>query len=59
MCADVNQAVDVQGAVSETVGTNGRLDLLFTSAGIGGGGTVADIPEEAWDRMVDPDLKAV
>ena len=45
--------------VAKAVDAFGRLDLLFTSAGIGGGGTVVDIPEETWDRMVDLDLKAV
>lgn len=57
--ADVTQAAEVEAVVAKAVDAFGRLDLLFTSAGIGGGGTVVDIPEETWDRMVDLDLKAV
>ena len=57
--ADVTQAAEVEAVVAKAVDAFGRLDLLFTSAGIGGGGTVVDIPEETWDRMADLDLKAV
>jgi len=45
--------------VKETVKAFGRLDVLFTSAGVGAGGTVVDISEEDWDRVVNLDLKGV
>lgn len=55
---DVTRAADNKRMVAETVKAFGRLDILVTAAGIGGGGTVVDTPEEQWDRMVDLDLKA-
>ena len=57
--ADVTKAANTERMVAETVEAFGRLDVLFTAAGIGGGGTVVDIPEEDWDRMVHLDLKGV
>lgn len=57
--ADVTRAPDVERVVAETIETLGRLDVLFPSAGVGAGGTVVDISEEDWDRVVDLDLKGV
>lgn len=57
--ADVTTSTDAERMVMETVKAFGRLDILFTAAGIGGGGTVVDISEEEWDRMVNLDLKGV
>ena len=57
--ADVTRAADAEKMVRETVKAFGRLDVLFTSAGVGAGGTVVDISEEDWDRVVDLDLKGV
>lgn len=56
---DVTQAVAVERAVAATVDRFGRLDVLFPSAGIGAGGSVVDIPEAQWDRVIDLDLKGV
>jgi NAD(P)-dependent dehydrogenase (short-subunit alcohol dehydrogenase family) len=57
--ADVTEAADAERMVAETVEAFGRLDVLVTAAGIGGGGTVESIREEDWDRMIDLDLKGV
>ena len=57
--ADVTQAVDAEKMVLETVKAFGRLDGLFTSAGVGAGGTVVDTDEEYWDRVLNLDLKGV
>ena len=57
--ADVTEAADAERMVVEAMEAFGRLDVLLTAAGIGGGGTVVSIPEEDWDRMVDLDLKGV
>lgn len=57
--ADVTRAADDERMVAETVGAFGRLDILLTAAGIGGAGTVVDLAEEAWDRMLGLDLKGV
>ena len=59
VAADVTQASDLQGAVEAVVETFGRLDVLFPAAGIGAGGSVVEISEELWDRVVDLDLKGV
>jgi len=55
--ADVTRASDNERMVAEAVKAFDRLDVLFTSAGVGGGGSVVDLSEDAWDRVVDLDLK--
>ncbi|MCK4298751.1 MAG: glucose 1-dehydrogenase [Planctomycetes bacterium] len=57
--ADVTDAADARKMVQETVSAYGRLDVLFTSAGVGASGSVADISEEDWDQVVNLDLKGV
>lgn len=57
--ADVTSAEDNERVVAETVKAFGRLDVLFTSAGVGAGGTVVETTEEHWDRVLDLDLKGV
>jgi NAD(P)-dependent dehydrogenase (short-subunit alcohol dehydrogenase family) len=57
--ADVTRAADAKRIVDATLDALGRLDVLFTSAGVGAGRTVADTDEEYWDRVVDLDLKGV
>ena len=57
--ADVTVAAaceEMAGAAAERFG---RLDVLVTSAGVGAGGSVVEITEDEWDRVVDLDLKAV
>lgn len=56
---DVTKSADAERMVAETVREFGRLDILFTAAGIGGGGTVVSTTEDEWDRMIDLDLKGV
>lgn len=58
MRCDVSREGDCEGAVSEAVGRFGSLDVLVNCAGIhGGGATVAELEEDAWDRVVDTNLK--
>jgi NAD(P)-dependent dehydrogenase (short-subunit alcohol dehydrogenase family) len=57
--ADVTRAADNERMVAETVKEFGRLDVLFTSAGVGAGGTVVETTEEYWDRVLNLDLKGV
>ncbi len=57
--ADVTQSSEVKAMVEEVVAVYGRLNVLVTSAGKGGGGTVADLDETAWNSLLDLDLKAV
>jgi NAD(P)-dependent dehydrogenase (short-subunit alcohol dehydrogenase family) len=55
---DVTSAADCRRMVEQTIAALGRLDVLFTSAGLHGGGrTVEDTTLETWDRVLGVDLK--
>ena len=54
---DVSDSASVAALVAATVDRFGRLDICFANAGIGGGGLVADLPEETFDRVVAVNLK--
>ena len=55
---DVTDA-DAQRAVAQqAVEEHGRIDILVTAAGIGDGGPVSMIEDDAWDRVIDINLKA-
>jgi len=62
---DVTKATEVEALVDQTVKTYGRLDYAFNNAGIGPDGkrvpvvSIADCPEEIWDRTLDINLKGV
>jgi SDR family mycofactocin-dependent oxidoreductase len=55
--ADVRDAAAVQDAVSTTLARVGRIDVLFNNAGICGYGLAEELTEEAWDAMLDINLK--
>ena len=57
--ADVSIASDVQELIQKTVGTYGKLDVLFNNAGTGSKGLTADESEESWDRCMTINLKSV
>ncbi len=57
--ADVTRAEDAERMVAETVEAFGCLHVLFPAAGVGAGGSAADISEEQWDRVLRLDLKGV
>lgn len=55
---DVSVAKDVERMVAHTMETFGRLDYAVNNAGIEGQFTgIVDLPEEAWDRVLDTNLK--
>jgi NAD(P)-dependent dehydrogenase (short-subunit alcohol dehydrogenase family) len=57
---DVASSEDVRALVRSAVDTFGRLDVMYNNAGIGGGeGSIADCPEDVFDRIIAVDLKAV
>jgi NAD(P)-dependent dehydrogenase (short-subunit alcohol dehydrogenase family) len=41
----------------ETVRDFGSIDILLTAAGVGAGGPVGMLDEDAWDRVIDINLK--
>ena len=58
--ADITRADDCRQLVDRAVTEMGRLDILHNNVGIGAGdGRPADIEAEAWDRILDVNLKAM
>jgi SDR family mycofactocin-dependent oxidoreductase len=55
--ADVRDSDAVSAAVAETVAAWGRIDILFNNAGICGYALAHELTEEAWDAMLDINLK--
>lgn len=55
--ADVRDDKAVSAAVSETAARLGRIDVLFNNAGICAYGLAHELSEEAWDTMLDINLK--
>ena len=54
---DVRDDGAVTQAVDATVERFGRIDILFNNAGICGYGLAHELSEEAWDAMIDINLK--
>jgi SDR family mycofactocin-dependent oxidoreductase len=54
---DVRDDAAVSSAVAATVEQFGRIDILFNNAGICGYGMAHELTEEAWDTMLDINLK--
>ncbi len=61
--ADVTQGVAVAQAVEQAVAHFGRIELAFNVVGVSGrrwgDGPAAECTEEAWDRVMDVNLKSV
>ena len=59
--ADVSQRSDVEGLINKVIEACGRLDYAFNNAGISSPrrALLADQTEEAWDLVVDINLKGV
>src|SRR5256885_763173 len=60
---DLSRAEEVEGAVAAAEEQLGRLDVLFNGAGVSGrklgDGPVDACTEEAWDAVLDANLKSV
>jgi SDR family mycofactocin-dependent oxidoreductase len=54
---DVRDDAAIARAVEETVQRFGRIDILFNNAGICAYGLAHELTEEAWDAMIDINLK--
>ena len=56
---DVTDAAAFRKLVDQVVEDDGRIDYLFNNAGIGVTGEVRDLPDGAWDRVIDVNLRGV
>jgi len=54
---DVRNDAEVKQAVAKTSDLHGRIDILFNNAGICAYGRAHELTEEAWDAMIDINLK--
>jgi len=54
---DVRDEAAQQAAVDALVADRGRLDVVVTAAGVAGGGPVHMVTQEAWDHVLDINLK--
>ena len=57
--ADVSRADDCEAMVQAAVQKYGRLDILHNNVGIGGSGTVLEVTEEDWDRVMTVNVKSM
>jgi NAD(P)-dependent dehydrogenase (short-subunit alcohol dehydrogenase family) len=57
--ADVSRAGDVQRVMDETQATFGRLDVLVNNAGFVHVSTLEDLQPEAFEHMLDANVRAV
>ena len=55
--ADVRDDAAVSAAVAAAVERFGRIDILFNNAGICAYGLAHELTEDAWDAMLDINLK--
>ena len=49
---DLSRAVVAEALIAHTLDTHGRIDVLHNNIGISGRGTVVDVTEELWDRVM-------
>ncbi|OMF22706.1 short-chain dehydrogenase [Paenibacillus sp. FSL H8-0548] len=57
--ADVTDSESVRLMVEAAIQAYGRIDILFNNAGISGVGAIHEIEPEAWDRVIQVNLRGV
>lgn len=53
----VDQAAGAEQIVAGALAAFERIDVLFNCAGIGSTGTILDLPEDEWDRVMSVNVK--
>jgi NAD(P)-dependent dehydrogenase (short-subunit alcohol dehydrogenase family) len=56
---DTTSSKAVDAMVAAALDAFGKVDVLFSNAGISGPGNAADVPEDLWDRVIAVNLKGV
>jgi len=59
LVADVTDQSSVDDAISTSLSTFGRLDIVVNSAGIGAVGSVEDNPDEEWHAVFDVNVLGI
>ena len=59
IAADASQPADIQRAVSETMERLGHIDILVNNAGATWGAPMADHPLEAWDKVMNLNVRSL
>jgi len=57
--ADVTNPDSVKAMVDEIISQFGRIDVLFNNAGISGVGMLHEVEPEAWDRVMNVNIRGV
>lgn len=57
--SDVTDPADVSAMVDQIIAKYGVIDVLFNNAGISGVGVLHEIEPEAWDRVVNVNIRGV
>ncbi|BBH18946.1 short-chain dehydrogenase [Paenibacillus baekrokdamisoli] len=57
--SDVTDASSVAAMVDQIIQTYGRIDVLFNNAGISGVGVLHEIEPEAWDKVINVNIRGV
>ncbi|WP_261305165.1 SDR family NAD(P)-dependent oxidoreductase [Paenibacillus andongensis] len=57
--ADVTIPESVKSMVDEVIARFGRIDVLFNNAGVSGVGAIHEVEPEAWDRVININIRGV
>lgn len=59
LTADVRDSAQVEAAVEAAIERFGKIDVVICNAGVASLFEVSEMPEEAWDELIDTNLKGV
>ncbi|UUZ93160.1 SDR family oxidoreductase [Paenibacillus sp. P25] len=57
--ADVTDPESVKTMVDRIIAEHGRIDVLFNNAGVSGVGAIHEVEPEAWDRVININIRGV